>query len=298
METKILSILMISLLIVGLSFVEADVSTTISEVSQGQVVKVTESVEISQVQIVKVTKKCYSDEGCKDILCVIPIDGDYEVYKKCNLSTQKCYCDLYRVVDYNEKFVLTKGQTAIIPEGYFITLEDIYGVCKMNDYCYSIARLSYFDGKKFYLKEGESKQFGDDVIPTPKERPVLKLLKIENNEAIFIVYPTYEVTVNVTEINITEINVTVEATPTITAEIIKVDKVCEGCILDNKCVPIAYRTLDKYCDADKSLKNQKQEDEDCNNNFECESNVCIDSKCISGGLIQKILDFFKKLFGL
>jgi len=99
-------------------------------------------------------------------------------------------------------------------------------------------------------------------------------------------------------VNVTEINVTVKATPTITAEIIKVDKKCEGCILDNKCVPIAYSTLDKYCDADKSLKNQKQEDEDCNNNFECESNVCIDAKCVSSGLIQKILDFFKKLFGL
>jgi len=296
MKTKIFNLLLISILILNLSFVGAGVSTTISEVSQGQVVEITESVEISQGQVVEVAKKCYSDEDCKDILCVIPIDGNYEVYKKCNLSVGNCYCDLYRVVDYNEKFILTKGQTAIIPGGYFITLEDIYGVCKMNDYCYSIAKLWYFThdpAHTFYMEEGDTKNFGDNIILAPEEKSILKLLKIENNEATFIVYPTYEVTGN-----ITEINVTVEATPTITAEIIKVDKVCEGCILDNKCVPIAYRTLDKYCDADKSLKNQKQEDEDCNNNFECESNVCIDSKCISGGLIQKILDFFKKLLGL
>ncbi len=279
MKTKIFSILIALFLIVSLSFIGADISTTIFEVSQ--------------IQVVEVTERCYTNIDCQDILCVIPVDGNYEVYKKCNFLTEKCYCDLYRVVDYNEKFILTKGQTAIIPEGYFITLEDIYGVCKMDDYCYSIARLSYFDGKKFYLKEGESKQFGDDVIPTPEEKPILKLLELKGNEATFIVYPRYEVTVNVTEINIT-----VKATPTITAEIIKIDKECEGCLSDNKCVPITYRTSDQYCGADKTMKTQKQEDGDCNNNFECESNVCVDGKCISGGLIQKILGVFKKLFGL
>lgn len=76
------------------------------------------------------------------------------------------------------------------------------------------------------------------------------------------------------------------------------EKKCEGCISDEKCLPIGYRTSDKYCDDDKSLKNQKQEDGSCNNNFECGSNVCVNSKCISGGLIQKILDFFRRLFGL
>ena len=94
----------------------------------------------------------------------------------------------------------------------------------------------------------------------------------------------------------------VNATATITSKaIIKmnpIQKNCEGCLLDNKCVPLGYRTSDKYCDADKSLKNQKQEEENCNNNFECQSNICVDGKCISGGLIQKILNFFKKFFGL
>jgi len=69
-----------------------------------------------------------------------------------------------------------------------------------------------------------------------------------------------------------------------------------GCFSDNKCLPIGYRTNDKYCDADKSLKLQRGEDGGCNNNFECKTNICVDGKCISSGLIQKIIDFFKKLF--
>lgn len=57
MKTKILSILMISLLIVSLSFIGADISTTISKVSQGQVVEVIEGVEVPQGQVVKVIEE-------------------------------------------------------------------------------------------------------------------------------------------------------------------------------------------------------------------------------------------------
>ncbi len=75
-------------------------------------------------------------------------------------------------------------------------------------------------------------------------------------------------------------------------------KECEGCLLNNKCVLFGYRTSDKYCDISGSLKIQKEEDKSCNNNFECKSNICVDNKCISSSLIQRILNFFKKLFGL
>jgi len=298
MKTKILSILMISLLI--LSFVGAEISTTVSEVSQGQVIKVIEGGEVSQGQVIEITERCYSNRDCEDILmcATASLEGyNYESFSKCNFTTGECYCEMWYIVDYNEKFTLKKGEKIIIPGRYFIVLEDIYGICKMSDYCYPIAKLWYFThdpSHTFYMEEGDTKNFGDNIIPAPEEKSILKLLKIENNEATFIVYPTYEVTVNVTEIN-----VTVKQNPQLTAEVVKIDKECEGCILDNKCLPIGYRTSDQYyCDADKSLENQKQEDENCNNNFECESNVCVGANCVSGGLIQKILDFFKKLFGL
>ncbi len=69
-----------------------------------------------------------------------------------------------------------------------------------------------------------------------------------------------------------------------------------GCILDNKCVPIGYRSDKKYCNLDNNFIEQKNEDLICENNFECGSNLCVDNKCVSSGLWQKILIFFKKLF--
>ena len=35
----------------------------------------------------------------------------------------------------------------------------------------------------------------------------------------------------------------------------------------------------------------------CENNYECGSNVCASGKCVDAGLFQKIIDFFKNLFG-
>ncbi len=74
--------------------------------------------------------------------------------------------------------------------------------------------------------------------------------------------------------------------------------ICDGCILENKCVFIGYRIEGKYCDIDSEFVEQKEEEESCDNNFECSSNVCINNECISQGILKKILDFFRKLFGL
>lgn len=70
-----------------------------------------------------------------------------------------------------------------------------------------------------------------------------------------------------------------------------------GCNYNNKCVPIGVRIENKYCDLDKEIKDQKDKDEACNNNYECSTNVCVNNKCISQGLIQKMLNWLKKLFG-
>ena len=75
-------------------------------------------------------------------------------------------------------------------------------------------------------------------------------------------------------------------------------KYCEGCKdKNNNCIPFGTRTETQYCDIDKTIKNQKYNEISCNNNYECTSNVCVNSKCIEPNLIQKVLNWFKRLFG-
>jgi len=73
--------------------------------------------------------------------------------------------------------------------------------------------------------------------------------------------------------------------------------ICNGCILGNKCVPIGYRANEKYCDITSEFLDQREADLQCDNNFECSTNLCIDSECISGNVWQKFLRFFRRMFG-
>jgi len=74
--------------------------------------------------------------------------------------------------------------------------------------------------------------------------------------------------------------------------------ICEGCLNENKaCIPIGTRTSIQFCDSDYSFKNQNSEEGSCNNNYECSSNLCVNNKCISPSLLQRVIDWFKKLFG-
>tara|TARA_B100002003_G_C14107417_1_gene532661 strand:- start:176 stop:1501 length:1326 start_codon:yes stop_codon:yes gene_type:complete len=78
----------------------------------------------------------------------------------------------------------------------------------------------------------------------------------------------------------------------------KTERICEGCLDENNvCIPISTRTETQYCDMDHSFKNQKSEDMNCINNYECSTNICVNNKCISSSFIQKIIDWFKNLFG-
>ena len=70
-----------------------------------------------------------------------------------------------------------------------------------------------------------------------------------------------------------------------------------GCQYNNKCLPIGVRVKGMYCNIEGVTSSQLAADEICENNFECSSNVCVSGKCISSGLIQKVLSWFKKMFG-
>jgi hypothetical protein len=71
----------------------------------------------------------------------------------------------------------------------------------------------------------------------------------------------------------------------------------DSCPLDGKCYPFGYRKSGKYCPDEGMFKEQLKPEEVCENNFECSTNVCVDGKCVSSGLIQKIINWFTKLFG-
>tara|TARA_Y100000034_G_scaffold87182_1_gene104506 strand:- start:572 stop:1942 length:1371 start_codon:yes stop_codon:yes gene_type:complete len=73
--------------------------------------------------------------------------------------------------------------------------------------------------------------------------------------------------------------------------------VCSGCLLDNKCYPFGFRKPGNFCsDKESSFVEQKEGGLICDNNFECSSNVCISGECVSEGLLQKIINWFKNIF--
>jgi hypothetical protein len=76
----------------------------------------------------------------------------------------------------------------------------------------------------------------------------------------------------------------------------RVNLICGGCLTDTKCLPIGIRLNGTYCSIDDEMLSQKNESESCDNNFECTSNFC-SGTCISASLIQKIIAWFKNLFG-
>lgn len=71
---------------------------------------------------------------------------------------------------------------------------------------------------------------------------------------------------------------------------------CKGCKDNDKCYFFGYRKAKEYCSDKGSFVEQAKEETTCDNNFECSSNVCISGQCISEGLIQKILNWFRKVF--
>ncbi len=54
--------------------------------------------------------------------------------------------------------------------------------------------------------------------------------------------------------------------------------VCNGCMLD-ECVPIGYRSDNNYCSIELEFVGQKNDEVNCNNAYECESNICEKNQC-------------------
>lgn len=74
--------------------------------------------------------------------------------------------------------------------------------------------------------------------------------------------------------------------------------VCSGCALESKCYPFGFRKDKKFCDDKTStFIIQNAPNTACENNFECDSNLCVNSSCVSGSLWAKMMRWFGNLFG-
>lgn len=60
---------------------------------------------------------------------------------------------------------------------------------------------------------------------------------------------------------------------------------------------LGYRQNGTYCNLEGIYVSQKVAESACDNNFECESNLCIDSSCVSSSIWTKFMSWLKNLFG-
>jgi hypothetical protein len=70
----------------------------------------------------------------------------------------------------------------------------------------------------------------------------------------------------------------------------------DSCFLDGKCYPFGFRKEDKFCSNKGIFIEQFTNEEFCENNFECSSNLCSSEKCVEKSFFRRILTWFKRLF--
>jgi hypothetical protein len=68
-----------------------------------------------------------------------------------------------------------------------------------------------------------------------------------------------------------------------------------NCQDDNKCYPFGYRKSKKYC-SEEGFSPQLSSGYQCKNNFECNSNLCLDNACASNNIFAKFFRWLKNLF--
>ncbi|MBN1502636.1 hypothetical protein JW930_03760 [Candidatus Woesearchaeota archaeon] len=83
---------------------------------------------------------------------------------------------------------------------------------------------------------------------------------------------------------------------------------CGGCISDGKCLPYGTRMVESgrvvYCDLSGKFKLQKTVNEACQNNYECLSNYCSNSKCVdleaqlreTTSIVERIWSWIRRFF--
>lgn len=64
------------------------------------------------------------------------------------------------------------------------------------------------------------------------------------------------------------------------------------------CELIGLREDGRFCSTEKFWVEQNNDAELCENNFECSSNVCVSGQCVSSSLIDRILDWFRRILSI
>lgn len=75
------------------------------------------------------------------------------------------------------------------------------------------------------------------------------------------------------------------------------EQVCMGCFEGKMCYPLSYRKEGAYCSEDMEFVDYKLSGVACENNFECDSNLCVNNECLSGSIWAKFMRFLEKIFG-
>lgn len=75
---------------------------------------------------------------------------------------------------------------------------------------------------------------------------------------------------------------------------------CNGCLIGTKCYPYGSRINNKFCDfTENEFRIQSKDTSYCDNDYECESNICTYNSCEDlKGMIDKNSNFLSKLFDL
>jgi len=71
----------------------------------------------------------------------------------------------------------------------------------------------------------------------------------------------------------------------------------DSCPSEGKCYPFGYRKASQFCSDKGSFEAQWEPKTQCENSFECNSNLCVSNECVSPSFIEKVTKWFDKLFG-
>lgn len=80
------------------------------------------------------------------------------------------------------------------------------------------------------------------------------------------------------------------------SEFVTAELKCDGCQQEGVCIPYGVRKDQAFCGLQGLMDPQKSEGQECENNYECSSNLCIDSQCVAQGLFRNIMNWFVRLF--
>jgi len=197
---------------------------------------------------------------------------------------------------FTSNALITEEGSYVVKKGYAIELNDISATIREIPWGLNIdtePRVLIDNGpQECSLYVGEScKLFYGAVNQPTSNNLMITVISIQKNEEVPDNSTAYIAIKKIKE----------DIVPTKTPEVIPNETpegvyFCQGCQLDNNCYPFGYRKSGNYCSEDRRFVSQI-ETGSCQNSFECSSNVCANGSCITQNFLQKILDFFKRLFG-